>query len=219
MKKLHWMVVGVALTALAGLVVWFGQPVSAHEGREVGNYEIKFGWQVEPAYVGVYNGPEIFIVQKGETEEDEKPVVGAEKTLKLKVTFGKESKELKLSPAWQDPGHYVAHLTPTRPGDYSFQLTGTLSPTAEISDTETISSTAAVSTSATISTSETLTPTVVNESFTSTSGEFSTVEPASDVLFPDTKVDVVSLQNEIDALKTQIKTLQDAVTTLQAAKK
>ncbi len=152
-------------------------------------------------------------------------MVGAEKTLKLKVTFGNQSKELKLAPAWQDPGHYVAQLTPTRPGDYSFQLTGTLSGTGEISNTEAVSSTAAMSTSATISQSATLSstatisPTLVNETFTSSSGRFSTVEPASDVLFPDTKADVVSLQGEITTLKAQLKTLQDAVTALQAAKK
>lgn len=217
MKKLHWLLVGGTLALLAGMVLWFERPVSAHEGREVGNYEIKFGWQAEPAYAGVYNGPEIFIKQKGATEEDEKPVVGAEKTLKLKVTFGKATKELKLEPAWQDPGHYVAHLIPTRPGDYTFQLTGTISPTAALTETMEMSGT--MNMSGTMSMTETVTPTVVNETFTSTSGEFSTVEPASDVLFPDNKADVVSLQTEVDTLKAQLKALQDDVATLKAAKK
>src|SRR4051794_19148263 len=218
MKKLHFVVTSVALAAVVALLLWIGRPVSAHEGREVGDdkYEITFGWQVEPAYAGVYNGPEVFIKTSAATEEDEKPVIGAEKTLKLKVMFGNQSKELKLEPAWQDPGHYVAQLTPTRPGDYSFQLTGTLNGTGELSATETVSATEAMSTSATISQSKALSstasisPTVVNETFTSTGGEFSTVEPASDVLFPDTKADVVSLQGEITTLKAQLKTLQDA---------
>ncbi|MCX6045387.1 MAG: hypothetical protein NT075_09750 [Chloroflexi bacterium] len=233
MKKLNFIAAGLAVAAVAALVMWVGRPVSAHEGREVGDgkYEITFGWQVEPAYVGVYNGPEVFIKTHGVTEEDEKPVIGAEKTLKLKVMFGNQSKELTLKPAWQDPGHYVAQLTPTRPGDYSFQLTGTLngngeaSATESVSDTEAVSSTETVSTSATISPSETLSstetisPTVINEMFTSANGQFGTVEPSSDVLFPDTKADVVSLQSEINTLKTQLKTLQDAVTALQTAKK
>ena len=226
MKKLHFIVTAVALAAVAALVVWFGRPVSAHEGREVGDgkYEITFGWQVEPAYAGVYNGPEVFIHTHGATEEDEKPVIGAEKTLKLKVMFGNQSKELELKPAWQDPGHYVAQLTPTRPGDYSFQLTGTLNGTGEISDTESVSSTETMSSSATISNSEnlsstaTISPTVINETFTSADGQFGTVEPSSDVLFPDTKADAVSQQTQIDALKALIKVLQDDIAALKAAK-
>ncbi len=232
MKKLHFIVSAVALTAVAALVVWFGRPVSAHEGREAGDgkYEITFGWQAEPAFAGVYNGPEVFIKTHGTTEEDEKPVLGAEKRLKLKVTFGNQSKELTLKPAWQDPGHYVAQLTPTRPGDYSFQLIGTLNGSGEISatevvsDTEAVSDTETISTSATISPSETLrstatiSPTVINETFTSADGQFGTVEPSSDVLFPDTKADAVSQQAQLDALKAQIKLLQDDIAALKAAK-
>jgi len=220
MKKLHLLVAGVALAALAVFMVWFDQPVSAHEGREIGGkYDIELGWHDEPAYVGVTNNPEVFIHLHSNTGEEGKPVIGAEETLKLKVTFGKQTKQLKLDPVEGDPGHYIAHLTPTRPGDYVFQLTGTLSPTTEITDTATVSTSETISQSGALSMTETLTPTIVNETFTSAAGKFSTVEPASDVLFPDTKVDVVSLQSEIDTLKAQIKTLQDAVTTLQAAKK
>ncbi|MFN8488336.1 MAG: hypothetical protein U0350_12130 [Caldilineaceae bacterium] len=211
MKKLHWLLVGAALALLTGMVLWFERPVSAHEGRAVGNYEIEFGWQVEPAYAGVFNGPEIFIKQKGATEEDEKPVVGAEKTLKLKVTFGKAAKELKLEPVGEDPGHYLAHLTPTRPGDYTFQLTGVISPTAALTKTTALSGTKG--------TTATMPLITVNETFSSAAGEFSTVEPAGDVLFPDNKADVVSLQTQVDALKAQLKALQEDVATLKAAKK
>jgi hypothetical protein len=101
---------------------------------------------------------------------------------------------LKLEPAWQDPGHYVAYLTPTRPGDYVFQLTGMISQTGA------------------------LTPTIVNETFTSADGEFSSIEPASDVLFPDAKQDVASLQAQVDALKKQVDALLKDVATLKAAK-
>ncbi|MFN8565428.1 MAG: hypothetical protein U0703_28225 [Anaerolineae bacterium] len=34
--------------------------VSAHEAREVGDYAVTFGWRVEPAYAGLYNGPEFW---------------------------------------------------------------------------------------------------------------------------------------------------------------
>ncbi len=52
MKKWHFMVAAMAIAVVAALVVWFGRPVLAHEGREVGGYEIAFGWQVEPAMPG-----------------------------------------------------------------------------------------------------------------------------------------------------------------------
>lgn len=178
-----------AVVLLTVAAVWWAvrtPEASAHEGREVGEYEITFGWQVEPAYVGVYNGPELFVRQKGASEDDEVPVEGLEKTLKLKVSLGSQSKELTLKPAWQDPGHYVAQLTPTRPGDYSFQLTGSISTTTAV------------------------TTTVVNEKFTSADGEFGTVEPAGDVLFPDSKLDLVALQAQIDALKKEIEALKKA---------
>ena len=50
--------------------------------------------------------------------------------------------------------------------------------------------------------------TTVVETFTSADGKFGTVEPASDILFPDSKLDAGTLQTQIDALKTQITTLQ-----------
>src|SRR5215207_7342630 len=117
-------VVGVvAVLAAVAIYAFTVSEASAHEHREVGDYEISFGWQVEPAFSGVFNGPEITIT---DTSTDE-PVVGAEETLTLTVSFGPESKVLTLEPAWNEPGHYVTFLTPTRPGDYEFELSGTIS--------------------------------------------------------------------------------------------
>lgn len=185
MKKHAGKIILAVLTlVIAGGVYWVTSPtVFAHEHRHAGDYEISFGWQVEPAFAGVFNGPEIRIT---DTTTDE-PVVGAEKTLTLTVSFGPESKVLALKPAWNDPGHYVAALTPTRPGDYEFEITGSISVTTA------------------------LTETVVNEIFTSADGDFSTVEPAEDLLFPDSKSDAVSLQKQIDALKAEIETLTAAI--------
>src|SRR5688500_5888160 len=125
LKKLHL----IAITAILALVYVLAvrlPAVSAHEAREVGPYIIEFGLQVERAYAGVYNGPEIYIsLHDDETQK----VEGAEETLLLTVMFGGQSKVLKLEPAWQDPGHYVASMIPTRPGDYSFRLTGKIGDT------------------------------------------------------------------------------------------
>lgn len=175
-----------AVVAAALYVGLFAPEASAHGGYEAGDYEIVFGWQVEPAYAGIYNGPEMTITD-ATTEE---PVVGAEENLELSVTFGGKTKALDLRPAWNEPGRYVAYLTPTRPGDYVFELTGT------------------------ISTTDAITPTVVNLTFDSADGEFSSIEPASDLLFPDTTADIISLQRQIDTLKKQIEELTDEVAAL-----
>jgi hypothetical protein len=187
MKKWRFGIAAIVLMIVVGLFVLNTLQASAHEHREVGDYELTFGWQVEPAFAGVFNGPELFIVD-AETQE---PVEGAEETLELTVTFGGESKSLTLEPAWQDPGHYVAALTPTRPGDYEFELSGTISGTTAI------------------------TPTVVAEVFTSADGEFSTIEPASDLLFPDTTLDPVRLQSQIDDLTEEVEALRQEVEALK----
>ena len=176
----------IALLLAVGFYAFSAREASAHEHRHIGDYEISFGWQVEPAFAGVFNGPEIRIT---DTTTDE-PVVGAEETLTLTVSFGPESKVVNLQPAWNDPGHYVASLTPTRPGDYAFELSGFISVTTALSET------------------------VVSEFFTSADGDFSTIEPAADILFPDDGSDAVSLQREIDALKEEIEALKTQVADL-----
>jgi hypothetical protein len=165
---------GLALLVVllvAGLAI---APVLAHEGREVGEYVIEFGWRVEPAYAGVYNGPEFWV----ENHDTETPVEGLEESLRLLVHFGDQEKALAVYPVWNDPGHYTADLIPTRPGDYSFHLFGT------IEDQD------------------------VDEVFTSADGEFSSIEPAGDILFPDSDGDIASLQAQIDELRLQIEALQ-----------
>jgi hypothetical protein len=183
-------VIGMTTLLVAGGIYIFNTPeASAHENRQLGDYEISFGWQVEPAYAGVFNGPEVSIT---DTTTDE-PVVGAEETLTLTVTFGPESKVLTLEPAWNDPGHYVAFLTPTRAGDYEFELTGSISVTTALSET------------------------AVSEIFTSADGDFSTVEPASDILFPDTDVDTVDLQRRVETLEEEIEVLKEELAELSGS--
>ena len=134
----------VGLLALAVL-----GPLSAHEERTIGTYDVELGWRVEPAYTGLFNGPELFV-----HDENGDPVEGLELSLKLDVTFGPASKTLALYQVEDDPGHYTADLIPTRPGDYSFHVTGMMGDTA------------------------------VDEIFTSADGQFGTVEPVSDIQFP-----------------------------------
>jgi hypothetical protein len=87
-------------------------------------------------------------------DADEKPVEGLEETLKLEISYGGKSKVLKLRAVYNEPGHYTADLIPTQPGDYSFHLTGTINDAA------------------------------IDETFDSSKGEFSSVDPITDIQFP-----------------------------------
>jgi len=153
--------------------------VSAHEGREVGDYTIEIGWREEPAYTGLMNGPEITVTRhgdeddhaEGETtpepegehsntdeadheEEESNGVIGLDDTLQIEVTFGPASRTLNLRPIAGELGHYTSDLIPMLPGDYTFRVFGT------IEETE------------------------VDETFSASDGQFSTVEPIEDIQFP-----------------------------------
>lgn len=164
------------------LMCVFALPALAHEGREVGDYEITFGWRNEPALAGLINGPEVSISMHGADEAAEEeaefpsdiPV-----SLQVDVTFGSESKTLPLEVDFNDPGHYIADLIPTLPGDYTFRVYGTIGDTA------------------------------VDETFNSGDGEFSSVEPATDAMFPAAGIaDVSALMARIDALEARIDALE-----------
>jgi hypothetical protein len=156
-------------------------PLSAHEGRELGNYTIEIGWREEPAYTGLLNGPEITVTRHeadGEANHDEveveataeleevhtnpenahetesNGVEGLEDTLQIEVSFGPEARVLNLRAIPDEPGHYTANLIPTRPGDYTFRVFGTIEATE------------------------------VDETFSAADGQFSTVEPIEDIQFP-----------------------------------
>jgi hypothetical protein len=182
LKRKHLFV--LIIVALLGLIIG---TVAAHEGREVGEYELVFGWRVEPALAGYPNGPELYISLHGEHEEEEadhehedevNPMEGVEVALQVEVTFGPSSRTMEMRPAFGEIGHYVADMIPTRPGDYSFRVFGT------IGDAE------------------------IDEVFTSADGSFSSVEPASDVTFPDELPSVVDLLARIAELEAQIEALQ-----------
>lgn len=160
------------------LTVLVYSPASAHEGREVGDYTIEIGWREEPAYTGLMNGPEITITRHGGEEEHDEAeatpeaegehtdeggddhaeentgVIGLDDTLQIEVTFGPASRVLNLRPVSDEPGHYTANLIPMRPGDYTFRVFGTIEGVE------------------------------IDETFSASDGQFSTVEPIEDIQFP-----------------------------------
>ena len=104
------------------------------------------------------------------------PVTDAD--LQVEITFGPASTTLTLLPVPGDPGHYIADMIPTRPGDYTFRLFGTANGVA------------------------------IDEVFTSADGQFDTVEPASDILFPDDLPATVDLLDRIEQLEARLEALE-----------
>ena len=171
-----------ALIALLALAVGL---VSAHEGREVGGYQLVFGWRNEPALVGYPNGPEVIISlhheegdEHDEADHEEVDFSAMDINLQVEVTFGPATRTIDLRPQFGEPGHYIADLIPTRPGDYSFRVFG------NIGDTE------------------------IDTVFTSADGQFGTVEPAGDIQFPEPDPTVAELLARIEALETLIAEMQ-----------
>ncbi len=165
----------LALMALAGAAL-------AHEPRTIGPYDVEVGWQNEPPYTWQLNAVELYV------EKDKEPVEDVDKTLTLEVIYGNSKAGFPLEPVEGDPGHYVAVILPTRPGDYTFHFTGKIGGTA------------------------------IDEKFTSADGKFESVTPSGDIAFPDQgeatpNPSLADLQRQVDELKAEVDALKSALAT------
>lgn len=99
------------------------QPALAHEPRASGGLRFVVGWADEPAYTGFRNSVQVALSEASAGT----PVTGAADTLKVEVAKGPDKATLPLeADAGAGPGAYRAWLTPTRPGSYTFRLTGSV---------------------------------------------------------------------------------------------
>jgi hypothetical protein len=110
-------VAGIAF--FVALSVLTAAPALAHQGKELGDYQVEVGFSVEPAVQNQMNGVELFV----ETKDGQK-VEGVEKTIQFEVRAGGKTRTVQVHPVWQDPGHYVGEFMPTLAGDYVFQMKG-----------------------------------------------------------------------------------------------
>jgi hypothetical protein len=99
-------------------------PAVAHEHRGVGDRQFTVGWLNEPTYAGYINAVQFEAAHKGGG-----PITAA--NLKVVVLFGTKSSStrsdlLALEPSDETPGTYTAAIIPTRPGTYTFHVTGSL---------------------------------------------------------------------------------------------
>jgi hypothetical protein len=144
----------VRILPMAALAILFLAPGSAlaHERRTVaaGKYDVVVGWDSEPAYMDLKNGAGIRIMNAGTTT----PVTGADKTLKLSIRQGANTRDFPLRAVFGQDGYYVADLLPTRDGDYQWIFSGNINGDQ------------------------------VNETFDTADGKFNKVEPQTALQFP-----------------------------------
>jgi len=108
------------------LAVGGAAPALAHEQRASSGFDLVVGWGEEPAYTGVMNSVEVTVSETGAGP----PVTDLGDALQVEVSKGSDTITLPLevaAPEASGPtGTYRAGLTPTRPGTYTFRLTGSI---------------------------------------------------------------------------------------------
>lgn len=114
-------VIGLAATAILTLPTL---SADAHEEREVGDLTFVVGWASEPAFAGFGNEVQVIVSET----QGEQPVEDGE--LEAEVIFGEPESDTRttvtLDPAFDTPNEYLGYIIPTRPGTYSFHVTGTV---------------------------------------------------------------------------------------------
>ncbi len=178
MKK-SFVIVAVVTLALLSLAI----PTLAHETREVDPYILVFGLRNEPVFSGERSGPELFVYQNNNGERGDR-VEGGE--FEADMMAGDVTITAPLRPAFGDPGHYVADVIFTLPGDYAFHVRGTIEGNT------------------------------IDELFDTANGSFGPVDPAADVHFPVEAPDTLALMDTIADLQAQIADLQARIEQLEA---
>jgi hypothetical protein len=113
----------ILLLAAVGLAVLAPATASAHERRTVADdYAIQAGMLVEPALEGQLNGMFLRVTRAANNDG----VEGVHQTLKAEVVTGTSAMPIRLQPSYSEPGSYIGDFVPTRPGAYSFRLSGTI---------------------------------------------------------------------------------------------
>jgi hypothetical protein len=111
---------GLALAPfLTALLLSLSTDAWAHETKAVDQIRLTIGWGDEPAFVGFKN-----FVSVAVSDAAGAPVTDPGGSLAVEVSFGDERIVLPLLPAGERRGEFRAWLVPTRPGSYTFHITG-----------------------------------------------------------------------------------------------
>lgn len=163
--------IAAALAMVAASLGIFTSPAAAHETRTVGPYVLEVGWAAEPAIVGQPNGLFLAVADTAGT-----PVTGLAKTLRAEVIVGGGSRRMTLD-LGADPdraGQYTGPMVPTRTGDYTFHISGTIGTTT------------------------------IDERFESGPNRFDSVGDASALQFPDKILSNAVLASKLDDANTKL---------------
>jgi hypothetical protein len=115
---------GILLGLLVVVMLALPYSVWAHQTVHIGDYDVEYGWVNEPA---IANQPNAVVINLTGIGGDTK-VDGS--TLQIQAVLGSDQKMLTLQPLGENtPGQYIAPITPTRPGTYTFHLSGTIGTT------------------------------------------------------------------------------------------
>src|SRR5258706_12384869 len=119
--------IAAAVAVVVASLGIFASPAAAHERRVVGPYTFVVGWIVEPSYVGQINALDLTVTETTST----KAVEGLEKTLKADLITGGGAAVMPLTIATRFglPGKYQGQVVPTKVGNYTFHITGTVNTT------------------------------------------------------------------------------------------
>jgi hypothetical protein len=118
---------GLLAFAMMGMVALGTSPALAHEERDVGPFHLAVGFGEEPAYAGQENSVQMIL-----SDGNDQAITDLGDTLKVEVGYqGQTLPALTMQPNFEVgefgiPGDYRAFFFPTRPGSYSFHLTGTI---------------------------------------------------------------------------------------------
>lgn len=165
-----------AILTTGALSLVFAAPAWAHTTKKEGNYTFTVGWAGEPTYTNVQNAVQLFVHDAKGTALDD---IGD----KLKVvvsTAGQSSDPLDLEASF-DPdtglgnhGEFDAAIVPTRPGDYTFHLMGSINGQN------------------------------IDDSFTSGDQTFDTVKDPTDIEFPAKDPTPGALATNVDRLNPRV---------------
>ena len=143
-----------------------------HERRSVGPYTFVVGWINEPSYVNLLNSLDLTVTETNSG----KAVEGLDKTVKADVTYGglTTPQPLTIAARFGQPGKYTGYVMPTKVGEYTFHITGTIGTMN------------------------------VDEKFQSGPGRFGSIEPTDPLQYPSKIVSNADLAARLDQLQTLV---------------
>ena len=173
----------VALLLISILVV------SAHESRTVGDYNIVFGWRVEPAFAGQVNGPSIRVTLAEHEEEAEHDAEATE----MAEMEAEATEEADHAEGEEGEDHHAEETVPVLGLEETLQVEISFGPATRVLTLRAVHGDPGHYTADIIPTMPgdysfrifgTIDGVEIDEVFDSADGQFSSIQPIEDIQFP-----------------------------------